>query len=77
MKKDSINPQHYKSGGMEVIDVIESFGLGSHRSHALKYLLRAGRKDCVIQDLKKCMWWVEREIKVLKLKGVGISDTPL
>ena len=38
------NPPHYKSGGIEVIDVIEAFELGFHLGNVVKYVLRAGRK---------------------------------
>jgi hypothetical protein len=65
---DPINPAHYKSAdGIEVIQVIEAFGLDYHRASALKYLLRAGRKDDELQDMKKCAWFINRAIQ--KLEG--------
>lgn len=63
---DLVNhPPHYKApNGIEVIDVIEGFGLD--RSFALgnatKYLLRAGRKGEELEDLKKSRWYLNREI---------------
>ncbi len=66
--QDPINPAHYKSAdGIEVIQVIEAFGLDYHRASALKYLLRAGRKDDELQDMKKCAWFINRAIQ--KLEG--------
>lgn len=57
---------YYASGGLEAIDVIEAFASGNpHRSHALKYLLRAGKKGPARQDLEKAMWWIRREIALL------------
>ncbi len=38
------NPAHYKSGGIEVIDVIEAFKLNYRLGNVIKYVLRAGRK---------------------------------
>ena len=61
---DVINhPSHYKSaGGIEAIDVIESFNLNFHRGNSVKYLLRAGSKDNELQDLYKSNWYQRREI---------------
>lgn len=64
---DLVNePPHYKAGGMEAIDVIEAFAPDNyHRASALKYLLRAGRKDDTVQDLEKAVWYIRREIDTL------------
>lgn len=62
------HPPHYKSGDMEVIDVIEAFGLGFHLGNVVKYLLRAGRKGDALTDLKKGAWYLERHIKRLEGK---------
>lgn len=66
MKHDPINhPEHYQSPtGLEVIDVIEAFAADNfHRGAAIKYLLRADRKGDKVQDLRKCVWFIEREIE--------------
>lgn len=60
------HPPHYKSGGMEVIDVIEAFGLGFHLGNAVKYILRAGRKGDTIEDLQKSTWYLRRKIERMK-----------
>ena len=63
---DYVNhPPHYKSGGMEVIDVIEAFGLDYCTGNAIKYLLRCGKKDIAppVEDLKKAIWYIERKIQ--------------
>jgi hypothetical protein len=62
---DPVNhPAHYKApNGLEAIDVIEGFGLGFHRGNAVKYLLRAGRKDDAAQDMRKARWYVERDLQ--------------
>lgn len=59
------HPDHYQSTKMEVIDVIEAFNLNFSRGNVLKYLLRAGKKSDEIEDLKKAMWYLQREINKL------------
>lgn len=62
MKRDAINPVHYRShpSGVECIAITEhmSFCVGS----AIKYLWRAGLKGDAVEDLRKARWYVEREI---------------
>lgn len=63
MKEVVNHPKHYQGkGGMEAIDVIEGFELGFNLGNAIKYILRAKRKDDVIQDLRKAIWYIRREI---------------
>lgn len=61
--KDNVNhPSHYTShlSGIECIDVVEhmTFNLGN----AVKYIWRADLKGNTIEDLKKAVWYVQREI---------------
>lgn len=64
MSEDLVNhPKHYTShpSGVECITVTEhmNFNLGN----AIKYLWRAGIKSPdTIADLKKAVWYVNREI---------------
>lgn len=63
------HPAHYHAeSGLEVIDIIEAWALNYNRGNALKYLARAGRKDPAseAQDLKKALWYIERELKRLE-----------
>ena len=56
MKDDPVNhPSHYTEGKIEVIDFIEDKHLGFHLGNAVKYIVRAGKKDPnkTIEDLKK------------------------
>lgn len=64
------NPPHYTYGTMETIDIMEATStkeelIGHLRNTALKYLLRFQRKNGV-QDLDKCIWYVERLKQTLK-----------
>lgn len=68
-EETSVNhPSHYKSGKMEVIDIIEEFNLNFHLGNSVKYILRAGKKDKnkYVQDLEKAIWYLKREIEKQK-----------
>lgn len=57
------HPSHY--GGdttYEPIKVIEAWNLGFHLGNTVKYIAREGKKGCSIQDLKKALWYLQREI---------------
>lgn len=59
---DLVNsPPHYTEGKHEVIDIIEDFPLSYHLGNAIKYLLRAHLKGNYEQDVKKAMWYIERD----------------
>ena len=60
---DPINPNHYKLGGAEVIDITEH--LSFNAGNAVKYLARAGRKDPTkhAEDLRKALWYTQRELE--------------
>jgi hypothetical protein len=66
---DAVNPKHYvgvTADGIELqaVDVGEAFGLNHHRSTAIEYLIRAGRKPGQAEaiDLAKARWWIDREL---------------
>ena len=61
---DPVNqPKHYLShtSGIECIEITEhmNFCLGN----AIKYIWRADLKHDVIEDLKKAVWYINREIE--------------
>lgn len=60
--KEVQQPLHYKGKTLEVIHIIEDFGLNFNLGNVLKYVLRAGKKEDRMKDLKKAMWYLEREI---------------
>ena len=57
-------PKHYQGKSLQSIDVIEDFNLNFNLGNAVKYILRAGKKDDKVQDLKKAIWYLERECKL-------------
>ena len=80
MEDDIINsPNHYKLPGLEVesIDVVRSVlgpdkFQGFCRGNALKYLIRADRKNGT-EDLEKARKYVSWEIESRKPSGGGYS----
>ena len=67
VKNDPVDhPAHYTSGGIETIDFIEAKRLGFNLGNVVKYVTRAGKKDDLIQDLKKARWYLDREIRRLE-----------
>lgn len=62
-KPDVVNhPPHYKSGGIEAIDVIEAFQLDFRLGSVIKYVLRADKKGTRELDLQKARWYLDRVI---------------
>ena len=63
------HPPHYTThpSGIEAIELCqhENFCIGN----ALKYLLRHQKKGEPVQDLRKAIWYIEREIDRLQHYG--------
>ena len=57
------HPKHYQGNKYEVIDIIEDFNLNFSLGSAIKYILRAGKKDDRKQDLEKAIWYLKRELE--------------
>ena len=68
MKERINHPEHYNSGKLEAIDIIESAGHaeGFCLGNALKYLMRASHKENYLEDLKKARWYLDYWIKVVE-----------
>lgn len=61
------NPSHYCDGRTyEPKDVIRDWGLNFNLGNTVKYIARAGRKDDIIQDLKKARQYLDFEIEYLE-----------
>lgn len=62
-QQEKINhPSHYQGKKFEVIDIIDDFELNFNLGNAIKYILRAGKKDNRFDDLSKALWYLNREI---------------
>jgi hypothetical protein len=56
------SPEHYTEMSIEPIDVIEACKLDYHSASALAYIMRAGRKGSVEDDLKKALNFLHRRV---------------
>lgn len=65
---DMVNrPDHYCKGRQyEPLNVISDWDLNYRLGSALKYISRAGRKQDAAEDLKKAVFYLEREIETLE-----------
>jgi len=60
---DPVNhPRHYKNhhSGIECIQITEHMGF--NLGNAIKYIWRADLKADAIEDMKKSIWYIQREI---------------
>lgn len=64
---DKVNhPNHYNTGTIEVITVIEDWKLNFNLGNSIKYIARCEHKENKKQDLEKAKWYIEREIRKCK-----------
>jgi hypothetical protein len=68
--------KHYKTNsGIDVIDFCKMYDMNFNRGNIVKYLARAGKKDNELQDMRKALDYIEREIKWLeKLQAEWIDE---
>lgn len=60
---DAVNhPKHYTAhpSGVECIQITEHMGF--NLGNAIKYIWRADLKNEAIEDLRKSLWYIQREI---------------
>ena len=62
------HPSHYNQG-IETIEYIESWSMNFNTGNVIKYVTRAGYKNNQLEDMKKAMWYLQREIDRLENKG--------
>lgn len=70
IKHDPVEyPAHYTwlPNGIEVIDITENFNFTL--GNALKYIMRSGRKGAQVEDLRKAVWYLQREIARIERGG--------
>ena len=62
-RHDPVNhPKHYTThpSGVECIQITEHMGF--NLGNAMKYIWRADEKNNAVEDLRKAVWYVQREI---------------
>ena len=66
-RREAINhPPHYNQGKIEVIDVIEDWGLDFHAGNVIKYVARHKHKGKALEDLRKARFYLDRLIEGLE-----------
>jgi len=61
--EEHLTPKHYATESIDVIDFCKLYNLDFNRGNVIKYICRAGKKDNELEDLKKALTYLEREIK--------------
>lgn len=70
IEHDPVNhPSHYETGKYQCIDVMEEvFGIEDVKAfclcNAFKYLYRAKHKVNMEEDLRKCVWYVNKWVEL-------------
>lgn len=74
-KNDIIsNPSHYCFSEYEPRKVIRSWGLNFNLGNTVKYVARAGRKDDILQDLKKARQYLDFEIEAIEEERKDVTE---
>lgn len=60
------NPSHYCFSKYEPKDVIREWNLNFNLGNTIKYVARAGKKDDIVQDLRKARQYLDFEIEFLE-----------
>lgn len=60
------HPKHYQGSRFEAIDIIEDYELDFNLGNVIKYVLRAGKKNDKLEDLKKAQFYINRQIELLE-----------
>jgi hypothetical protein len=68
-------PSHYIAGReFEPKDVIRDWGLNFNLGNAVKYIARAGRKDDLVQDLRKAQEYIQFEIDAIEAEKTKLRS---
>lgn len=68
---DPINPDYYKGDGVQHYELAQ--WMPYLLAQASKYLMRAGKKDAMIQEYQKANWYIEASFRQL----ATMSDDPI
>ena len=73
---DNVNhPTHYTShpSGVECIQVTEHMGF--NLGNAMKYIWRADLKSDSVEDMRKAIWYIERELALRAIVITPVVET--
>lgn len=68
---DVKRPSHYCFSETEPRTAIRDWGLNFNLGSAVKYIVRAGRKDDAVKDLEKAKQFIDFEIEALLNEDKG------
>lgn len=75
--KKGNTPSYYTGkSGIKAIDVIHDFDLTHCKASALEYILRSGKKDDEVEDLRKAINHLNMEIDKLEKESIA-RDTDM
>ena len=60
-----MKPKHYETNSVDVIDICKLYNLNFNKGNILKYICRSGKKESELDDLKKALDYINREIEYL------------
>ena len=61
-----MTPKHYETNSIDVIDICKLYNLNFNKGNVLKYICRSGKKDNELDDLKKALDYISREIEFIE-----------
>lgn len=61
-------PHHYSQSPYQPVDVIDAWELNFNLGNTIKYICRHKHKSSPIEDLKKALYYLNREINTLEGK---------
>lgn len=61
-----MTPKHYETKSIDVIDICKLYNLNFNKGNVLKYICRSGKKDNELDDLKKALDYISREIEFIE-----------
>lgn len=65
------HPAHYNRCGIEAFDVMDAFCLTDfYLGNAVKYLLRCKLKGNEVEDLEKCVFYIQKHLEIIKTREV-------
>lgn len=77
---DEMGPGYYRSGGLQAWDLWSAWGLDPYLANAVKYIVRAGRKDedaaSAAKDLRKAIHYLRKRMELRLVIAPRWADAP-
>jgi hypothetical protein len=66
---EQVGGDHYRKTQIETICVIEDWSLNFNLGNVVKYIARHKYKGKPVEDLKKALWYLQRELDKIETGG--------